>query len=92
MDRKMKDVKMTSSWAFWNIEPPTVADEEDTRIPIRTVSDAPEEEHEDVCIHCLLNEVVEANKDLKEANENLAVELYEIKGSLEFLIKMLGGK
>ena len=88
----MQDVKMTSSWAFWNIEPPTEADEEDTRIPIRTVSDAPQDEHDYVCIHCLLNDVVEANKGLKEANENLAADLYELKGSVEFLIKMLGGK
>ena len=85
MDRKMQDVKMTSSWAFWNLEPPTETDEIITRIPIRTTLEEPEESSEGVCIHCLFNE-------LRETNENLAAEIFSLKGEVEHLIRMLGGK
>lgn len=85
MDEKLSTAFTTSGWTFWDIKSPTKEDEEISQIPSLTVSDAPQDEHDDVCIHCLLKEVV-------EANENLSAELYEIKGTLEFLIKMLGGK
>lgn len=85
IDSKMSTAFTTSGWTFWDIKAPTQEDIEASHIPIRTVSEAPEDDSEDVCIHCQLQALV-------EANENLAVELYEIKGTLEFLIKMLGGK
>jgi hypothetical protein len=85
MDRKLNDVKMTSSWAFWNIEPPTEEDEIITRIPIVSISEASKDASESVSIQSQLKAVI-------EANENLAAEIYEVKGTLEFLIKMLGGK
>ena len=85
IDSKMSTAFTTSGWTFWDIKAPTQEDIEASHIPIRVVSEAPQDEHDDVCIHCQLKEVI-------EANENLAVELYEIKGTLEFLIKMLGGK
>lgn len=92
MDKKLSTAFTTSGWTFWNIEPPTPEDIEDSEIPIRVVSEAPEDEHDDECIHCQLKAVTEAHKVLAEVNENLAAELFEIKGSLQFLIKMLGGK
>ena len=85
IDSKISTAFTTSGWTFWDIKAPTQEDIEASHIPIRTVSEASEDEHEDECIHCQLKAVI-------EADENLSAELYEIKGTLEFLIKMLGGK
>ena len=37
----------TSGWTFWDIKAPTQEDIEASHIPIRTVSEASEDEHEE---------------------------------------------
>ena len=85
MDKMYDQRQMTASWAFWDLEAPTQADEDASRIPSRSASEGPEDEHGDVCIHCEI-------KALQESNENLAAEVYELKTTVEHLIRMLGGK
>ena len=85
MDKMYDQRQMTANWAFWDLEAPTIDDEEASRIPSRGVSKQPEDEHRDVCIHCEI-------KALQESNENLACEVYELKTTVEHLIRMLGGK
>ena len=85
MDKMYYQRQMTANWAFWDLEAPTQADEEASQIPSRGVSKQPEDEHGDACIFCEI-------KALQESNENLAAEVYELKTTLEHLVRMLGGK
>ena len=85
MDQKLDQAKYTGNWAFWDLEPPTIDDEEASRIPVRTASDQPEDEREDVCIFCEI-------KSLQESSENLSAEIYDLTNTVEHLIRMLGGK
>ena len=41
-----------------------------------------EDQHESICLHCMLLE-------MREANENLACEVYELKGAVEKLLKLV---
>ena len=85
MDRIMDQSITTKSWTFWNIEPPTKADEEASQIPSQSVSNAPEDAHESICLAC-------AFKQLREDSENMQAELYDLRNSVQHLIQMLGGK
>lgn len=85
MDEMMSKKQMTASWAFWNLDAPNAADEEASQIPSLSVSEEPKDDHEDVCIFCEL-------KGLQEGYENLSAEVYDLRNSIDHLIKMLGGK
>lgn len=37
-------------------------------------------------------ELLKSNKELKESNENLAAEVWDLKSNMDFLIKALFGK
>ena len=37
-------------------------------------------------------ELLQSNKELKESNENLAAEVWDLKSNMDFLIKSLFGK
>lgn len=41
-----------------------------------------EEQHESICLHCMLLE-------LQQSNENLSTEVYELKGAVETLLKAI---
>ena len=41
-----------------------------------------EEEHESICLHCMLLE-------MQQSNENLAAEVYELKGAIDTLLKVI---
>ena len=85
MDQKLDQASYTGNWVFWDLEPPTIDDEEASRIPVRSVSEQPEDEHGDVCVFCEM-------KALQETNENLSAEIYDLKNTVEHLIRILGGK
>ena len=76
---------MTASWAFWDLEEPTEADIEDSQIPSLSVPEEPRHDSEGVCIHCQINQLV-------EAQETLSADVWELKQSIEFLSKIIGGK
>lgn len=76
---------MTMKWDWWALKAPTEEDVEASRMPSESVSDAPENDHEGVCLACAFNQ-------LHEDNENLAAEIYELKNTVQHLINMLGGK
>ncbi len=41
-----------------------------------------EDQHESICLHCMLLE-------MQQSNENLATEVYELKGAVEKLLKVI---
>ena len=41
-----------------------------------------EADHESICLHCMLLE-------MQQSNENLAAEVYELKGAVETLLKAI---
>lgn len=41
-----------------------------------------EEAHEDICFHCMFLQ-------MQETNDNLAAEVYELKGAVESLLKVI---
>ena len=85
MDSMLEQSTVTAGWTFWDLEPPTSADIEDSQIPTRSVSDAGEKPPEGVS----LNDEVVA---LKKSNEDLSAEIYDLKNTVEHLVRMLGGK
>ena len=85
IDKIYDQRQMTASWAFWNMEALTDDDVEASRMPSRSVSETPKDSYEDICISC-------AFKQLREDNENLQAEVYDLKNSVQHLINMLGGK
>ena len=44
-----------------------------------------EDDNDSICLHCTIAE-------LQQSNEDLASEVYALKGAVEHLIRMLGGK
>ena len=75
----------TKSWTYWDVKSPAKADSEAAQIPSQNVSSSPEDAHEDICLSC-------AFKQLREDSENMQAEIYDLRNSVQHLIKMLGGK
>ena len=51
-----------------------------------------EDEDDSICLHCAITELQENQAKLLESNANLAAEVWELKGTIEFLIKIIQGK
>ena len=85
----MDQAKTTASWTFWDLESPSDKEINDASIssrePIVSVSKADETDHEGICLAC-------AFKQLLEAQENTAAEMYDLRNQVSHLVRMLGGK
>ena len=56
--------------------------------------DATQDPHDDdsICLHCAIADLQQSNAELRTSSEDLASEVYALKGAVEHLIRMLGGK
>lgn len=54
MDQQLEQANVSKGWVFWDLEPPTIDDEEASRIPSLSSSNQPEDEHE--VFHLLRNQ------------------------------------
>jgi hypothetical protein len=79
MDRIMDHKQMTASWAFWDLENPTDADIEDSRMPSESVSNAPQDDREGVCLSGAITQLTESNKRLSEQVETLSAEIFSLQ-------------
>ena len=51
-----------------------------------------EDQDDSICLHCVITELQETQAKLLESNENLAAEVWSLKGTVEFLIQIIQGK
>ena len=54
----------------------------------------PEEDQLDdsICLHCAITELQEAQNKLLQSNEDLATEVWALKGTIDFMLKIIQGK
>ena len=85
IDQMMEQKQMTASWAFWDLEAPTEADIEDSKIPSRSPSEGSKRASGDIATPTQMQQVV-------EAQEALSADVWELKQSIDFLTKIIAGK
>ena len=84
IDKAMTE-KMTMKWDWWALKEPTQEDVEASRMPSESASEAPEDDHESICLACAFNQ-------LHDDYENVQAEISELRNAVEHLTRMLGGK
>ena len=55
MDQQLEQANVSKGWVFWDLEPPTIDDEEASRIPVRTVSKQPRRFDDEAAQQLMLN-------------------------------------
>ena len=51
-----------------------------------------EDQDNSVCLHCVITDLQETQAKLLESTENLASEIWTLKGTVDFLTKIIQGK
>ena len=78
LDKMMDQASTTASWVFWNMESPTEADIEESRMPSESVS-KPKDDREGECLPGAITQLTESNKRLSEQVETLSAEIFSLQ-------------